>query len=127
MLVDRNKKSIITADEAKYLSSTIAEDGELTFPVPVFVIGAVAGTIYRAQRTSEVFQPSLKNRLLAKINYSYASLVSFILWLGENNVDITAGVCENSKKDVLIVRLRPGCKVDFDFHNQNKYESRFAR
>ena len=125
MLVDRNKTKIITADEAKFLSSAINEERELSFPVSVFVIGAVAGTIYRAQKTSKAFQPSFYNRFLAKINYSYASLVSFILWLGENNVDITAGVSENSKKDVLIVRLRPGCKVDLDLHDNNDYKSIF--
>ena len=127
MLIDRNKNNLITADEARLLSSAIVHEGKLSFQVPVFIIGAVAGTVFRAQRTSEIFRPSFYNRFLARINYSYGSLVSFILWIGENNVDITAGVCENTKNDVLIVWLRPGCKIDCDLGNRNKYKSIFER
>lgn len=114
MLIDRKTKNLITEEEAKILLAALQEKGELSFPLSVIVMGAVSGAVFRAQRMGKTYKLPLRVKLIAKLNYSYASIVSFIFWLGATNVKITPEVSPTTGKMSLKVNLKSNNKIEWD-------------
>ena len=82
MWFDFKKENLITGEQAKILCEALETKGSLAFPLSTVALGSVAGTIISAQKNAGEFKPSLRQKLLSKINYSYASVASFLLWIG---------------------------------------------
>ena len=89
---------MITDVEAKILCREIEKRGELSIPLSPMELGAVVGTINRAQRLGDDYSPSIKEKLVAKWNLSYANVASFALWIGINNISIETEFRSDDKR-----------------------------
>ena len=118
-----NKNNLIPDKEAKILCEAIEEIGKLEFPLSTVALGAVAGLVYSAQSVDGEFRPNLMQRLLSKINYSFASVASFVLWIGAKNVLIATGCSKESGKQVLTVTLKEGENIDWGELRAKKFSS----
>lgn len=114
MLIDRKKKNLITEEEAKTLLAALQEKGELLFPLSVIVMGAISGAVFRAQRLGKMYKLPLRVKIIAKLNYSFASIVSFIFWLGATNVQISPEVSPITGKMSLKVKLKSNHEIEWD-------------
>lgn len=77
-------------------------------------LGAVVGTINRAQRLGDDYSPSIKEKLVAKWNLSYASVASFALWIGVNNISIDPEFRSDDKGVYLKITLQSNNKIEWD-------------
>ncbi|MEW8376444.1 MAG: hypothetical protein AB2722_21255 [Candidatus Thiodiazotropha sp.] len=114
MRLDRKSKNLISEEEAKVLCSAIEERGELSFPLSSMELGAVTRTVLRAQREGDEYSPSIREKLAAKWNFSYASVASFILWLGANNVSLEPEVVSSKGEVKLKVKLQSNNQIEWD-------------
>lgn len=122
MLFNRNNH-LITDKEAKVLCEAIEERGKLEFPLSTISLGLVAGTIYSAQNIEGEFKPTIRQKIFSKLNYSYASVASFLLWIGPKNIVLKPGYSEKSGKKVLVVALKEGCKINWEELKSKKFSS----
>lgn len=123
MWIDRNDKNLITEEEAKCLCAAIKERGEIAFNVTTFVLATAAGTISSAQRIGKNYSPNLRQKLLAKFNYTYTSVVSFVLWIGPGNVTINPDWQHDSKLEKLRVKLNKSNSVDWEKLENESFNS----
>ena len=123
MWIDRNAKNLITEEEAKCLCVAIKERGEITFNVTSFVLATAVGTISSAQDIGNNYTPNLRQKLLAKLNYTYTSVVSFVLWIGPGNVTIHPDWQHDSKLEKLRVILNKNNSVDWQKLENESFSS----
>lgn len=114
MRLNRNKNNLITDEEARALCCAIEEQGELSFPLTSMELGAISGTIIRAQKMGDKYSPSIREKLAAKWNYSYASVASFALWLGVSNIFIEPEVVSLDGEVKLKIKLQSNNQIEWD-------------
>jgi hypothetical protein len=114
MFIDRNERNLISECEAKALYSTIHDSGGLVFPVSPAVVGAIIGTYACVQKMGGSYRPSFTEKIMAKVNYSYASVASFILWLGVRNVVLSPISSGTLLKGGIMVKLQSSNQIEWD-------------
>ena len=101
---------LINREEATVLRDALIERGELKFPLGQVIGSFLAGTIYGLKKRKSPYKPKLRTRIVARLSDGYASILSFVLWVGPANVDVwSLPEMEDGKmgKNYFYVKLKP--------------------
>ena len=83
----------------------------------------MSGAVFRAQRMGKTYQLPFRVKLMAKLNDNFASIVSFIFWLGATNVQITPEVFQTTGRMGLKVTLKSNNHIEWDKLKDNTFRS----